>query len=467
MDDQRQWMENNILKFIKLFYNQEVTKLFSLGDVVFTNTTSINKEEFFGKILIPYDTNGDFNDFESWQIKFENQEMPLIQKTDKPIGWNAVPCEDSPVWWVSPHDTLVPAWDLWGVCFRLLSFHEEISLTSLDRHGRYDINDSPRYKHGLSHVPLINNAIALLIDALLHKRIKEHNLFSGVSKYTLEPMVLLSHDWDNLRGNNFWTQIARVKNAVQFASKGDWRNCWQKMKYFFVNVVLPHKYYYSDQLHIWCLEKKYGYKSVNYILNGSGGRYGARASIKLAKELAKKAPMGSEFGVHYNYGYASNPVKLKKQIDEIQTSFVTTIKSGRAHYLKFNPLRDFKTLKTCHVEFDESIGWINKNSYRVGIAGPFVPMNVDLNTLERLITLPLTFNDGQMFRSESLNGALPNMIEHIKMVGGCVSILVHPGDHNNPERPEMIGVYEKTLKLLKLKGFRSVTPTELLSLWYE
>ena len=465
MVDSTQWLIKNLKNFAKVSFNNKGHELFNSDSVRFISFQDIPFNAKNKNIYIPIDHQENSDDFDSWQVLLGEAELQLIHRTPKPLGWLGVPNDINPAWWRSPFGSMIPAWDLWGVCFRLLTFKEERETADFDRHGRFPIESSWRNANNVTHVPFVNNAVAMILDAVASVETKNHELLSGISKYVAPPLVVLSHDWDNLIGNNFWTQLARIKRAADAILRGNIATAFTNIKFLIKNFIDPYKYYFDDQLDMWRIEKKYGFNSVSYILNGKGGRFGARTRLDIAARLASEVPAKSEIGVHYNYGLSSNPEKLNEQIKEINRHYTKKILSGRAHYLRFNPIKDFEGLISCGIQIDESVGWINKNSYRAGIAGPFVPLTKDSHDPPKIITLPMIFNDGQVYIEDGTYNTFSKMVNHIVQVGGCISLLVHPGGHNNPEWPEMIGVYESSLRTLSSLGFKSVTPSELFELF--
>ena len=101
----------------------------------------------------------------------------------------------------------MPAWDLVGTAFDLLTMQEERVSQRRDAMGRALASMSPRQADGRLQVPLINNSAAALVDVCL----RQQYAGQAASVAFAKPVsVCLSHDLDQLRGDDFWTQAARL-----------------------------------------------------------------------------------------------------------------------------------------------------------------------------------------------------------------------------------------------------------------
>ena len=58
--------------------------------------------------------------------------------------------------------------------------------------------------------------------------------------------------------------------------------------------------------------------------------------------------------------------------------------------------------------------------------------------------------------------AFRRLARHLSLIGGALSVVVHPGGFYNPELPQMQGLYHKMLITCRDLGYRSETATALL-----
>ena len=97
---------------------------------------------------------------------------------------------------------LTPAWNLWANVRNLLTFREDREITTRDEHGRFPPTASPRSAIDPLDVPVANDTNALLLDALVALAAGEEPRFCLDADLVPPPGLVLSHDLDQLRGND-------------------------------------------------------------------------------------------------------------------------------------------------------------------------------------------------------------------------------------------------------------------------
>jgi hypothetical protein len=212
----------------------------------------------------------------TWTVPFRGTTITFWNRLPPPDGWQ---CDDvdSPLWYRSPQGHLMPAWDLAGTTFDLLTMHEERIAGRRDRMGRSVAGMSPRHADGRLQVPVINNSAAVLVDQCLRQGCGGE---ASVVPFAKPVSVCLSHDLDQLRGDDVWTQAARFWRfllplrcfrAPNFSALG----------HVFVNLFQPRKFFMDDLLAMVSAEKARGFRSINYVLCGKRGRFGARTPSRI------------------------------------------------------------------------------------------------------------------------------------------------------------------------------------------
>jgi len=135
--------------------------------------------------------------------------------------------------------------------------------------------------------------------------------------------------------------------------------------------------------------------------------------------------------------------------------------SGRAHYLRFDPLVSPSFVSNRGVQFDESVGWTGQNGYRAGIAAPFCPLDPATGNPLPLIERPLMFMDAN--RSDGADGfaVISEIFTHLKKIGGVLSLSFHPGTFANPEKPALTGLYARVFQHLRENDARNYLPRDI------
>ena len=210
------------------------------------------------------------------------------------------------------------------------------------------------------------------------------------------------------------------------------------------------------------IERMLGFTSSLYFLNGSAGRFGARSGNKLIPAVGKITPSDWSLGLHYNYDTHLDSHAFIAQLREAEDLLGLKVKSGRAHYLRFDPSRSWQFYVDMGIRFDETLGYYDRIGYRAGIAGPFKPYDIERKKCFELIEMPMVMMEGALLECypNSPDDAFERHLQHISIVGGALSLLFHPGQFHNPEYPEIIGLYRRLLGKAKLLGARTLNAND-------
>jgi len=414
------------------------------------------------RIVIPADVPAPAVPDRVWSVPFGATRLTLWNPIPLPGGgWEPCPSEAAPLWWRHPSGTLAPAWNLWANAQDLLTFREERDNPARDPHGRFAAQASPRRALGLLQVPVLNDANAALLDAAIALA-RGHPVRLAVPPELVRPVDLaLSHDCDQLRGNDVYTQGVRAFRALGELAKGRPAQGFRHARAIVVNALAPRRYFAANLTGMFDVERQCGYRSVCYFLTGRRGRYGARSGVGAAVAFAATMPSGWEAGVHYNYGTVGSEGLLRQEAAVVERAFGSPVASGRAHYLKFDPVTDPVWLARNGFRYDESIGWPEHLAYRAGIAGPFRPFDAAAGRPLNLVEMPLMCMDAAVAATGGRE-RYRAMFDHLRAVGGVLSILFHPGSFHNPEHPVYDGLYREILAGAYAGGGRSWTPSEVL-----
>jgi hypothetical protein len=398
-------------------------------------------------IVIPTDVVSSTS-LEHCYVPFNGTVLTLFNLLQPPRdeGWQPFPEGPNPLWYRHASGAVMPIWNLARTLFDLLTLGEERFVLERDLHGRFIGAFSPRLRAGLLEVPIFNESIAAVVAAA------DGLAKEGVPRLRFEPdllrppVILLSHDVDQLRGNDLWTQMARISRFLRPVLSGrmpDFHHLW----YALYNIVRPRHFFFDNILGMIAVERMTGFISSFYFLNGRCGRFGARSGPELIPQAILEIPAGWEVGMHYNYDTHLACDSFFAQRKELKAISKCKISTGRAHYLRFDPLLSWLFLSKMGIEVDESVGYPDFIGYRAGIAGPFHPYDFASCKALPLIEIPLTIMDSTLIQQypDDPVGAFKRIFEHVGKVGGAVSVLFHPGVFHNPEMPCALNLYQRIL----------------------
>ena len=212
------------------------------------------------------------------------------------------------------------------------------------------------------------------------------------------------------------------------------------------------------------LEHSFGFTSTFYLLNGSGGRYGARSGSGILPELVKGIPNTWDVGIHYNYDTYLHYERFRAQLEELSNIVPNAIEVGRAHYLRFDSEQSLSFLESFGIRCDESAGYPDRIGYRCGIGGCFQAYDTSSAKPLDIWEVPMVIMDGTLADQYGKNSldAFSRLLSHLGRVGGALSLLYHPGAFYNPEFPKMLGEYHKLLIECRQLRARSTTALTLI-----
>ena len=451
-----------LINHARLFFADSAVKLLQGSSVRFLPYAEAAAARG-GQIAVPTDVPIPLAPESPWKVPFNSTTLTLWNPMPRPDGdgWQAVPNEAAPVWYRHASGTLMPSWNLFGNVFDLLTFGEEHRSTQRDRHGRFDWTSSLRLEQGLLDVPAVNEATALLVAAAVSVSRSEPPSFV-LDSLSGPPVVVLSHDCDILTGNDFITQSVRLYRFLQPLAKVRLPrpgNLWWIAR----NAATPRRFYFDNATGMVDIERCFGCTSTYYLLNGSGGRFGARSPFSEISRLINRIPPPWEIGIHYNYHTFLNQDKFAAQLRQLQQVVPNQIVSGRAHYLRFDPARSFSFLQQFGIYVDESSGWPDKVGYRNGIAGCFQAFDPERNSSLDIWEVPMIVMDDALVAQYGSDSAqiVAGYLQHLSRIGGALTILFHPGQFLNPEHPGTSGVYHEILKVCRRAGVVTQTARSL------
>ncbi len=437
----------------RLFFDFDIGAAFNDSRIRFVSSSELGGITDRA-ILIPFDIPIPETPEKPYRVRFNGTDITLWNRVSCPEGgqWSPVPNDDTPLWYENRHGTLTPAWNLFGNLFDLLAFGEDRRSGSRDHHGRFIAGFSPRADAGLLEVPAFNEAVAVLVAACRGMQQSSKPAFE-IGDILRPPVVVLSHDCDILLGNDIWTQGVRAARVVLplFSLKPPRiDNLWWILR----NAATPRRFYFDNVTGMIDLERCFSCRSTFYLLNGSGGRFGARSGIGVIPELISKIPADWDTGVHYNYDTFLSEDRISAQLDELSAALGSKPTVGRAHYLRFDGEKSLRFLRDFGIRVDESSGYSDRIGFRNGIGGCFQGYDPKSNEPLDIFEVPLTIQEATLvsqYGSDAIR-RFSMILRHLGSVGGALSMVFHPGMFFNPEHRDHLGLYHKMLMECRDQG---------------
>lgn len=454
------YLDETIEAHVRRFFKEEAVVAFESIKLHWCSMDEASQPYMSG-IYIPTDIANTSMPDNAWKVQFGNAELTFWNLLPPPSTEWILSNSSAPFWYVHTSGAIMPAWNLARTLFELLTLKEERNDQFRDMHGRSVGVRSDREPAGLLEAPIFNDSVAALVAACIGlKRIGAPDT-SLDSRFLEPPVIVLSHDLDQLRGNDFWTQSARLIRA--FNPRNFIGPSFRIIGYTMANFIFPKRYYFDNIAGMIEIERMMGFTSSFYFLNGNGGRYGARSGSKSIPLVAANLPQGWDLGIHYNYNTHLNQSAFVAQIKDLEMLIGCRVVAGRSHYLRFDPIHSWNFYVTMGIKVDESLGYPDRIGYRSGIAGPFQPYDPETGEAMPLVEMPLVIMESALVGQYPLDpaSAFERHLSHIAKVGGAISVLFHPGQFHNPEHRETLGLYRRLLGIAKSYGARSVNACNL------
>ncbi len=463
MSDSISYLKQQLINHISLCFNLDGKELLESRLIRFDcleNALNSTERTIFIPTDVPF--NEAYDDI--YHAEFNQTTLTLWNRLNLSAydNWRPISDESAPLWYQNSSGTLISAWNLFGNLMHTLTFAEEKSHPQKDSHGRYTAAFGPRLKKNLLEVPVFNDAAAVLVAGCSGLKDGNDPLYE-IKDLVKPPYLALSHDCDLLRGNDKWTQAVRAYRTIIPLKKLKFpamKNLWWIVR----NCYAPERYYFDNITGLIELEKSFGYISTFYLINGQGGRFGARSSNDMIKKLVRTVPSDWALGIHYNYNTFLNEKNFIKQYAELSSLTESNLICGRAHYLKFDPFRSFQFLAERGIKIDESSGYTDKIGYRNGIAGAFQPYKSQREITQPIWELPMTIMDAALVKQygDQAVNRFDQLMNHLSKVGGMMSINFHPDKFFNPEYKELNGIYHKMLITARQYNAKAITGPLLL-----
>ena len=114
------YLKKQLRHHYRLFFTEEIYSISESLDFV-TYEQALETREH--KIVIPVDLSQELLDSEIYKVAFNNTEITLYNRIKNPNSaeWKALPNDQTPVWYQHISGTVIPAYDLFGNLFSLLS----------------------------------------------------------------------------------------------------------------------------------------------------------------------------------------------------------------------------------------------------------------------------------------------------------------------------------------------------------
>jgi peptidoglycan/xylan/chitin deacetylase (PgdA/CDA1 family) len=371
--------------------------------------------------------------------------------------------------------------DLINAVFYLLSRQEEYNYGHRDLRDRFVAFYSVLYEHGILQIPVINYYISF-IEQYINSRIqgKPEPKWKGGAPYA----VVLSHDLDSLPSGDITIPLFQIPKAFQthgFASKlGHLKNCLRDILIYMSSTPNWQLSYWLDK------ESEYDFRSTFFVASNTTNRDRSDPAYWLHSKLvydSRKQHLfevvkfiedsGWEIGLHGSYNTFQDENLLYEEKKQFIRQSGCDIKGIRNHYLRFDVRKTWKIQESLGFAYDTTLGYSECNGFRVGIAFPFTPYDLQNEREYNLLELPLSVMDGSFFEDYGERLEIKKSIQRcerlfnaIEETGGMLVVNFHL-NFCVTNHPDSWALYEYVLKRSAESGAWVTTGREIAEWWIE
>lgn len=335
--------------------------------------------------------------------------------------------------------------DIVASSFFFLTRHEEAISGETDAFGRYPVEASLAYRHGLLNRPLVNEYAGLLWSWITH-------LFGGLVRRTCwqgrDGAFCLTHDVDHLE-RRYDNRPAAKAFLASWASGHPRRALYH-------GRVLARRWFGSNPYntfdYLLSLAKQYGIHSTFYFLVEPQHDIGCCGypldGARLAGILRGVATAGCEIGLHAGYNSYADGAGLRKEkrqlvekAREIGAPFINGL-GCRQHFLRWKTPESWTVREEAGFLYDSSLGFAAQAGFRCGMCLPFRPYDIKARRLLNLWEVPLIVMDGTL-ADEKYMGLTPaegaetirSLLETVRHHHGVFTFLWHNSSLDEEEMP--------------------------------
>jgi len=193
-----------------------------------------------------------------------------------------------------------------------------------------------------------------------------------------------------------------------------------------------------------------------------------RNTAQITSMIRRILENGCEVALHGTRRAFLDANVLKRQLESFENRLGFKLFGVRHHYLMFRHGHTFEAAAEAKFLYDATLGYSHIHGFRNGISSPFFPFP-KAHPAGKIVEIPLNFMDGMFINTkDNPEAVMRRVIEaHLfaKAAGGLFSVLIHPGNMDHLEIPELEQFYHSLLSRFRMDHARSMTGAEL-ALWW-
>jgi len=324
--------------------------------------------------------------------------------------------------------------DLFAASFYLLTLYEEYFPKQLDKHGRFNPNESLTYKNDFLEIPLIDRWAYLLKEELEKK-------YTGTTFNKREFRFVSTIDVDHPYKYLHKGIIKSIGRIMQDLLQRKFKNITTRLAVCLRIKSDPYMEIlkWFDRIH-----RKNGKSYYLFALMKDGGKYGRKTIFPLTAYYRYLRNLDSAIvGLHPSYDTYQNYRQLtveKKRLGKALKK--DRIAASRQHFLRMAVPGTFRHLEAAGFEEDFTVAFAHAPGFRSGTAIPYYFYDVEKDAESKLLLHPTVVMDASLITHlhlgpEAALEKIKRLIDECKQSGGDFVSLWHNSNlesnkKNNP-----------------------------------
>lgn len=317
--------------------------------------------------------------------------------------------------------------DLFSAVFYLISRYEEYATTAIDKHGRYDFNDSVAFRHHFLQRPLVDEWIMKLRDLLSAK-------FPSLTFETGRYSAVSTIDVDHIYRYRAKSKIQMLLKIAMLLVKRDFAEALHIVRVLMYLEKDPyHQFDYLDKLHhgIAC-------KYILFMHFGPFGRYDRRTIYPLFAfyRYLRQQNHAHVIGLHPSYAASFDKLRIVREKKRLERRLQQPLSYTRHHFLRIRVPETYRILEKIGFKRDFSLGYAGMYGFRASTCHSFPFYDVENDRVLKIKVHPTLLMDGTLnfylkMRPEEALKVGKELVDKCRSVNGEFVMLWHNSSVNN------------------------------------
>lgn len=277
--------------------------------------------------------------------------------------------------------------DPFAAIFHLLSLADEYGVKEPDAHGRLRADDLTIVKADAQHTPICD-VWCIELAAALRAR------FPSLPPPARTYQHMVTVDVDNglkYAARSFTRALGASAKDVFNGKPGQFMDRWRVR-----TGLQPDPY----TRFIDALETCKGHESgmIAFILMRGDGRFdhAARTDHPIFRAMLERLSAHARIGIHPSYESSRADALIIREREQLAHLIGKTVVCSRQHFLRWRMPETFRTLITCGIQEDHSIGFSDRAGFRAGTCTPFPWFDLERDQETDLMLHPFASMDSAL-----------------------------------------------------------------------